>query len=311
MMTYVGVEIGGTKTQLMAGDAEGRVLERRRFEVDRGLGAEGIRGCLAAEVPRMVREFGAVGVGVGYGGPVDWRTGRIAKSFHVSGWDGFPLGEWLAEMCGVEVWVDNDANVACLGEAVFGAGRGCDSVAWVNMGSGVGGGLVRGGRIFHGQVPGEMEIGHLRLDVSGRIVEDVCSGWALDRRVREEVALRPDGVLALAVSKRGVSGGEAGCLAGAIEGGCERAAAIVEEAMQGLAFALSHVVHLVHPEVIVVGGGVSQMGELVLGPLRRALSDFLMEPFRPGPRVIAVGLGTESVTFGGLALASMRGRITG
>ena len=308
-MIYVGVEIGGTKTQLMAGDDEGRVLERRRFEVERELGAEGIRGCLEAEVPRLVREFGAVGVGVGYGGPVDWRTGRIAKSFHVSGWDGFPLGDWLSELCGVAVAVDNDANVACLGEAVFGAGRGVDSVAWVNMGSGVGGGLVRGGRIFHGQVPGEMEIGHLRLDVSGRIVEDVCSGWALDCRVREEAALRPDGILASGVLERGVRGGEAGCLAGAISAGCERARAIVEEAMCGLAFALSHVVHLVHPELIVVGGGVSQMGEIVLEPLRRKLPGFLMEPFRPGPRVVGVGLGTESVTFGGLALAAMRGRI--
>lgn len=311
-MTYVGVEIGGTKTQLMAGDEEGRVLERRRFEVDRERGAGGIRDCLAVEVPRLVRELGARAVGVGYGGPVDWRTGRIAKSFHVSGWDGFPLGEWLGGLCGVEVVVDNDANVACLGEAVFGAGRGCDSVAWVNMGSGVGGGLVRGGRIFHGQVPGEMEIGHLRLDVSGRIVEDVCSGWALDRRVREEVALRPDGLMAAALSERGGSlGGEAGCLAEAIELGCERATAIVEDAMRCMAFALSHVVHLVHPEVMVVGGGVSQMGALVLEPLRSALPGFLMEPFRPGPRVVGVGLGTESVTFGGLALASMRGRIEG
>ncbi|MEY5016866.1 MAG: hypothetical protein RIS92_3224 [Verrucomicrobiota bacterium] len=308
-MIYVGVEIGGTKTQLMAGDDEGRVLERRRFEVERELGAEGIRGCLEAEVPRLVRDFGAVGVGVGYGGPVDWRTGRIAKSFHVSGWDGFPLGDWLSELCGVAAAVDNDANVACLGEAVFGAGRGVDSVAWVNMGSGVGGGLVRGGRIFHGQVPGEMEIGHLRLDVSGRIVEDICSGWALDRQVREEVAFRPDSILASVVLKRGGNGGEAGCLAGAVAAGCLRAKAIVEEAMRGLAFALSHVVHLVHPELIVVGGGVSQMGEIVLEPLRRKLPGFLMEPFRPGPRVVGVGLGTESVTFGGLALAAMRGRI--
>ncbi len=121
--------------------------------------------------------------------------------------------------------------------------------------------------------------------------------------------MRPEGLLAAAVAGRGVVGGEAGCLAGAVESGCGRAVAIVEEAMRGLAFALSHVVHLVHPEVIVVGGGVSQMGEAVLGPLRRLLPGFLMEPFRPGPRVVGVGLGTESVTFGGLALASMRGRI--
>ncbi len=311
-MNWIGIEIGGTKTQVLVGDGVGAVSSRSKFEVDRERGALGIRECLAGAVPDLVREYGAAGIGVGYGGPVDWRTGRIARSFHVSGWDGFPLGEWLSELSGVPVWVDNDANVACLGEATFGAGKGFDSVAWVNMGSGVGGGLVRAGEIFHGKTPGEMEIGHLRLDPTGRIVEDACSGWALDRKVREWIRREPSGVLARLVVERGLlGGGEAACLPAAVAAGCGEAERILDEAMSTMAFALSHVVHLIHPEVIVVGGGVSQMGELVLGRLRSRLPGFLMEPFRPGPEVRGVGLGTESVTFGGLALAAFRGRILG
>ncbi len=304
-MNFLAIEIGGTKTQLYAGTDAGEILDRRRFAVRREAGGEGIREDLASALPEMIAQWQPAAIGVGYGGPVDWRTGRIVKSHHVAGWDGFPFGEWLAQRAGVPVFVENDANVACLGEALHGAGRGCDPVFWVNIGSGVGGGLVSGGRLYHGAVPGEVEIGHVRLERDGTIVEDRCSGWGVDRAIRAEVAANPATMLAQVVAAH-PPGGEAKHLAPALAKRCPAAAKVLRYAMGELAFALSHAVHLLHPEIIVVGGGMSLLGEPLRALLAEHLPGFLMDAFRPGPRVALAALREDAVPVGALALAAQR-----
>ncbi|MFM7815860.1 MAG: ROK family protein, partial [Verrucomicrobiota bacterium] len=192
-MTALGIEIGGTKLQLVAGTHDGRLLERRRLQVDQTSGGEGIRAELAHHLPALIQTHNPIGIGVGFGGPVDHRTGRIACSHQIQGWHQFELGQWLHGLTRLPVAIDNDANVAALGEARHGAGIHHDPVLWINMGSGVGGGLVVGRRIYHGAIPGEAELGHLRLDKSGTIVEERCSGWAVDQRIRDAVLLHPEG----------------------------------------------------------------------------------------------------------------------
>jgi glucokinase len=302
-MNLISIEIGGSKLQIFAGTESGHVLERCRFTVDRGSGGEGIRERIASALPVLIKRWSAQAIGVGYGGPVNWKTGRIKCSHHVEGWNNFPLGDWLTESTDLPAVVENDANVAALGEALFGAGIGMSPVAWVNCGSGVGGGLVVDGRLYHGAVPGEMEIGHLRLDPSGTIVEDRCSGWALDRAVRAVVAEQPDSILAREVRAAGFSSGEARAITAALNQSCPVADRVLTAAMNDLAFALSHVVQLTHPEIIVVGGGLHLIGE----PLRKRIADALprwvMKAFGT-PRVELAKLGEDSVPIGGLALAA-------
>lgn len=301
-MHCLGIEIGGTKLQLVAGTAAGGIVDRRRFTVDSAAGGQGIRDRIASALPDLIARHRPEAIGVGFGGPVDWRTGRIKCSHQVPGWHDFPLGEWLAEQARIPVRVDNDANVAALGEALHGAGRGLDPVFWINMGSGVGGGLVTGGRIFHGAVPGECEIGHVRLDKSGLVVEERCSGWAVDRRIREAALLDPHGPLGRRVE--GMHGGEARHLAAALADGDPAAQAIVSELADNLGFALSHVVHLLHPSVIVVGGGLSLVGEPLRAAMAESLPRHVMDAFRPGPPVVLAALREDAVPVGALALAA-------
>ncbi len=108
----LAIEIGGTKLQLVVGTREGLIVERRRFTVEGERGAEGIRECIAAALPELVKQWTPQAIGVGYGGPVNWRTGRIVKSYHLSGWNDFPLAEWLRDLSGLPVFVENDGNVA-------------------------------------------------------------------------------------------------------------------------------------------------------------------------------------------------------
>lgn len=297
----VGIEIGGSKLQIVLGTALGQIRERFRFSVDPAQGAEALRGHIERTLREVRDPYRLTTIGVGFGGPVDWRTGRICCSHHVPGWSEFPLGEWLAKLGGVPVHVDNDANVAALGEAVLGAGDGRDPVFYTTLGSGVGGGLVVQGRIYHGASPGEAEIGHVRLDRMGATVESRCAGWSVDRKIRALNVQQPRGVLARLAS--GPAGGEARFLRAALEAHDADAEAIVRETGEDLAFGLSHVTHLFHPQVIVLGGGLSLVGEALRAAVATALPAFVMEAFQPGPEVRLARLGEDAVPTGALLLA--------
>jgi glucokinase len=200
--------------------------------------------------------------------------------------------------------VENDANTAALGEAMCGAGAGddADPLFYVTLGSGVGGGLVAGGRIFHGASPGEAEFGHVRLDRDGATVETRCSGWAVDARIRRLREEEPNSLLARNLPS--APGGEAKLLAPALAAGDPAAGRVVREVAADLAFALSHAVHLFHPKIIVLGGGLSLVGD----PLRTAVAAHLplhlMEAFLPGPDVRLAALGEDAVPVGALCLAA-------
>jgi len=299
--SYLGIEIGGTKLQLVAGDATARITARVRRDVDKARGGSGIREQIQAALPELLRSTQPAAVGVGFGGPVDAATGHICCSHQIEGWSEFPLGDWLRGLTGLPVRVDNDANTAALGEARCGAGVGSNPVFYVTLGSGVGGGLVVEGRVYHGAKPGEAEIGHVRLDRSGVIVEERCSGWAVDRKIRAACDNEPQSALARLAA--GMNSGQARALAPALAQGDALAARILGEVADDLAFGLSHVTQLMHPEVIVLGGGLSLVGEPLRAAVATALPRYVMEAFAPGPRVVLASLGEDAVPVGALLMA--------
>ena len=299
--TFLGIEIGGTKLQVVVGDESGTILARERFVVDRAKKSRGIRRQLESAFDRLLAKWRPVAIGVGFGGPVDWRRGIIARSHHVEGWAGVELGQWIRSATRLPVRVDNDANVAALGEASRGAGVGFNPVFYVTLGSGVGGGLVVDGRIYHGATPGESELGHVRLERDGTKVEDRCSGWAVDAKIRRLKEAGDRGALCGAIGK--ARGGESKHLAQALKEGDPAAQTILTETAEDLAFGLSHVVHLFHPEVIVLGGGLSLVGEPLRAAVASALPRFLMGVFQPGPEVRLAALGEDAIPVGALLLA--------
>ncbi len=301
--SLVGIEIGGTKLQIVTGNADCKILSRHRLAVDRAQGGDGIRQQIEATLAQILPQTKIAAVGVGFGGPVDWRTGKICKSHHIEGWTGFDLGEWLAGLTGAPVFVDNDANVAALGEAFHGAGRGANPVFYVTLGSGVGGGLVADGRIYHGAQPGEAEIGHVRLDRSGVILESRCSGWSVDARIRALKETNASSALCRLMT--GPPGGEARHLPAALKENDAAALQILRETAADLAFGLSHVTQLFHPEIVVLGGGLTNIGEPLRAAVEQALRPWVMEAFAPGPRVVLAGLSEDVVPVGALQLARM------
>ncbi|HZY40075.1 MAG TPA: ROK family protein [Mucilaginibacter sp.] len=297
---YLGIEIGGTKLQLVIGDENARILQRFRFVVDRHAGAGKIRQ-LIAETLTSVDINNLTAIGVGYGGPIDRATGTVLASYQIGGWPGFPLKDWLGDLTGLPVVVDNDANAAAFGEALLGAGKDYDNVFYITLGSGVGSGIVLNKTIYHGAFPGEAEMGHVRLDKNGRTVESCCSGWAVDRKIRDAVAARPGSQLAGLV--RTGDGPEAKWLGEAVRLNDRDAVKILDETCDDLAFGISHAAHLVHPEVIILGGGLSLTGESLRNLVAQKLSGYLMDVFQPGPPVQLSALKEDAVPVGALLLA--------
>jgi len=296
----LGLEVGGTKLQLVAGASPRHILFRQRITVERGWGASAI----CEQIKAALNQWAGIrwrAAGVGFGGPVDWRSGRICCSHQVDGWKDLNIRSWLEELIDAPVAVENDANLAALAEARYGAGYDFNPVFYTNSGSGVGGGLIVDEQIYHGASPGEAEFGQLRLGPDGLTVEDHCSGWVVDRKIRELCNEEPLSELAEIVGLD--RGGEARHLAAALAAGNKSAKKIVDETASVLAFALSHVVHLFHPQVIVLGGGLALIGEAWRASVAQGLPGHLVAVFRPGPKVRLAALGEDVVPCGALTLA--------
>ena len=154
--------------------------------------------------------------------------------------------------------------------------------------------------IYHGVAPGEVEVGHLRLDPDGTTVEDRCSGWAIDRAIRSAIAGAPSCTLASLIGDE--QGGEAKHFAAALAQNDPIAQSILDTLTRDLAFALSHVTHLFHPQVITLGGGLARVGE----PLRQGIADtlpeILMEIYGNGPQIKITELAEDAVPVGALLL---------
>jgi glucokinase len=314
---FLGIEIGGTKLQLGLGPDDGRLRGLWRGTVDVAAGPDGIRRQICAAVPELLAQAGVArgdlrGVGVGFGGPVDDATKTVIVSHQIEGWNDFPLGEWVAEVVGLPAALGNDADVAGLAEALHGAGKGLSPIFYVTIGSGIGGGLVIDGEIYRGVGKGAAEIGHLRFPQADRHLgqsvhplEYYASGWGIGQQVRQA---RERGSHMEAMEKlAGERPITAAIVGQAAEQGDAMAQRILEDALQALAEGLCHVIALLCPRRLVLGGGVSLMGEtLFFAPLRRMVAERVFRPFEGLTDIVPAALGEEVVVHGAIALARKR-----
>ncbi|MFO0876625.1 MAG: ROK family protein [Gemmataceae bacterium] len=305
-MNYLAIEIGGTKLQLGVGPDDGRLRALWRSDVVVAHGAAGIRQQIMDALPVLLRRAGLrsadlIGVGIGFGGPTDDATQTVIRSHHVAGWDNFPLVEWVRQTLHLPAVLGNDADVAGLGEAIHGAARGMSPVFYITLGSGIGGGFILDGTIYRGVGRGAAEIGHLRfpfLDGKRRILEHIASGWGI-ARVASELArsvfagrtvLNPDALTAVQVACAAREGDA-----------CAQEAMRV--AIDYLAEAVCQVIALLCPQRIVIGGGVSLLGDQLFDPLRAAVAEKVFQPFAGLTDIVHAALGEEVVLHGAIALA--------
>ena len=275
-----GVDIGGTNLRAgMVPFAGGEPAVVMSGSTRAGEGA----GRVVARVAGMIRaameavgagDGGVAGVGVGVPGPLDRERGIVIQTPNL-GWREVPLRDMVAHRLGLPVAVDNDANCAAYGEWWLGAGRGADRLIGLTLGTGIGGGIVLGGEIYHGASDAAGEAGHMSVHLDGRrcacgsrgCVEAYASGPAIAARAIEGLGAAGDTSLASLVAEDAdLITAEAVCDAAAAGDGY--ASRILEETARILAVAVANLVHLFNPDVVVIGGGVAAAGDLIFSPLR-------------------------------------------
>jgi glucokinase len=308
-MLTAGVDIGGTKLLAVAATEKGEIIAQRRQPT--AAGPDAILGAIAGVVTDLVAaEPGIAAVGVGLPGLVDL-DGFVHYAPNLPGFVGVAAREILAATCAVPVVVDNDANVAALGEVLHGAGRGRREVLVVTLGTGIGGGLVINGEVHRGGYGLAAEIGHFTVDPDGPPCacgarghwEAIASGSALGRRAREWAARgdAPDVLARADGNVEAVTGHEVGESAAA---GDADALAILTEHAGAVALGLGGLVNILDPELIVISGGLVELGEALLGPLRAALPEYVeAADRRPIADVVAAALGEHAGAVGAAALA--------
>ena len=310
----LGLEIGGTKLQAALGTYDGAILERERGDAPAGAGAEQILAWFEERVPGLIaraEDDGKTvgGIGVGFGGPVESAAGRVLLSHQVEGWRDFPLQKWCESKFDLPTHIANDANAAGWAEYSCGAGKGTRTFCYMNVGSGIGGALVIDGRLHDGQGLGAFEIGHTYVaDPTAKVpgeslkLEQLYSGWSVERRLRSGPPLEKGTEL-----HRLCEGGEeritCALLARAADAGDSYALSAVEEIARGLGLAIANCITLVHPERFALGGGVSRMGDVLLGPLRTFVNGHVIDTFRGTCEILPAALGEDVVLVGALLLA--------
>jgi glucokinase len=306
----IGIEIGGTKIQVGVGYSNGKLLPKGivRKKVIRENGASGIRDDIVAMVERLLKSkhlvFSDINkIGIGFGGILDSGRGVILKSYQINGWNNFPLKDWAEIRWKKPVFIQNDASTAGLAESLHGAGRRYTRVFYMTIGSGVGGGWILNGKIDQGQGLGVAEIGHTWIPdpESGMPteLEQICSGWSIGKRAQQKASKEKSLMKQLATN---VSQIDAEIVYSAATQGDKLANIILSQTCQGLGLAISNVIALLHPERVIIGGGVSFMGPLFWKQLRHEVRSRTIPFFAPSVDIVKAKLRKDVVVRGALCL---------
>ena len=316
--TYIiGVDLGGTNLVVGAMPADGsREIGVHSLPTQAKLGADAVvdRICAMVEtaIATTMRETGATraqfaGVGIGSPGPLDRDKGLVIVTPNL-GWTNFPLRDRVANQVGLTATLDNDANCATLGEWWLGAARGARNVVGFTLGTGIGGGLILDGKLYHGASDVAGEIGHMTIESAGRrckcgnygCLEAYASGPAIAERAREALAGGEPSSLGE------LCGGDLGTLTAATvylasKNGDTVAGDVVRETARILGVGVANMLNVFNPDVVVLAGGVAQAGDSLFVPLRAEVSRRAFKPAVDACRIVPGALGGSAGMVGAVA----------
>jgi len=312
--SVIGIDIGGTKLTAALADTAGAVGEMLRRRTEPGWTAQENLRALSGMTQELLDKARARGlvvaaIGVGFGGPVDPIAGVIHRSHHVPGWEGVGLKAWFEEQFGLPTIVDNDANAGGLGELYYGAARGRSDVLYVNIGTGIGGAVIIGGRLHHGVVGMAGEIGHCIVLPGGPVctcgkqgcLEALCAGPGIARRAQQARRGQPDQPSVLRGRPAEEVTSEA-VFAAAREGDV-LAQGIVDDTARFLGIGIGNALNLINSEMVILGGGVGEVGDILLRPVREQVKEAALGRAAEA-EVVSAQLGHDAGVMGAVALAA-------
>jgi glucokinase len=312
MTLTIGIDIGGTKVAGGVVDGDGRIVAKTRRETP-GQDPHQIADVIAEVVAELRAEHDVAGVGIGAAGFVDAECARVLFAPNLPGWRDEPLRDEVQQRVELPTVVENDANAAAWAEARFGAGRGMRDLVVLTVGTGIGGGIVLGGEIYRGAFGVGAEMGHMEVVRDGLECgcgqhgcwEQYATGRALGRVARRLAEEQPERGAAL----REASGAGLHDLTGvevttAAQGGDPLAVQAFTEVGDWLGHGMASLASLLDPAVFVVGGGVSEAGDLLIEPAKAAFQARLSgSAYRPIAEIRVAELGNDAGLVGAADLA--------
>jgi len=291
-MYTIGVDLGATFVKMGLVDGKGNIYFKRKIETPLNAKKSPLIYTIVSNIKDIIMASGkkAAGVGIGVPGPVDSKKGIVHYFPNIKGWKEAPLKSMLEKRLGLRVELDNDVNAMTLGEFVFGSGKGCNNLVCLTLGTGVGGGIIIDGKLYRGGSMLAGEIGHMPINETGP--ECNCGGIAcLERYVGNRYILER--------AKKAFGGNiTLEALTGFAKSGDKKAIAIWADVAEKLGVALTGVVNLLNPDKIVIGGGVSMAGGLILGPLRKQIKARAMKGHARHVKISLAGLGNDAGIIG-------------
>lgn len=310
----IGIDLGGTYTKLALVDTSGRISRRAKLSTAAYKTRAELVSAIISEVRSVMEKAhlspnALLGVGIGVPGLVDFDRGLVHALTNVPGWKNTPLKRMLEAKLKIPVLVDNDVNVMALGECRFGAGKGAKDLICVTLGTGVGGGIIIGGRLYRGCTFSAGEVGHMPLKEEGLSCN--CGGYGCleryvgNRYIAEEI-------------KGKIRGGSRTAIKGLVDGDLSAITPeiISKAALKGdrlsidfwdtvgtrIGVTLAGIVNLLNPERIIIGGGVAEAGEPLFRSIRKTVKERALPVPRRAVKILRARLGNEAGVIGAAAL---------
>ena len=315
----IGVDMGGTKILSAVIDAEGNILGTAKVSTKAGRGAVAVIDRIATCIQKAVDKSGVdaasiQAVGIGAPGPLDPATGVVIFAPNL-GWRDVPLKTELEARTGFPTFVDNDVNVGTLGEHVFGAGRGIQNVVGIFVGTGIGGGIILQGELFHGASKTAGEIGHIIVKAGGPrcgcgtrgCLEAIASRTAMTKQFRKAILKKGKKSVLSELTGGDLSAIRSGVLAKAVRLNDALTLKVLKKVTKYLGIGIGSIVNFLNPEMIVLGGGVVEaLDDTFLDGIRAATKKYSLPNTLDGVQIVRAELGDNSGILGAAALARQR-----
>ena len=315
----IAVDMGGTKILAAVVNAEGDILGTAKIPTKADKGAavviDRIASCIQKAVDKSrVARASIQAVGIGAPGPLDPGTGIVLFAPNL-GWTDVPLKTELENRVGLPTFVDNDVNVGTLGEHAFGAGKGMSTLVGIFVGTGIGGGIIMDGELFHGASQTAGEIGHIIVKAGGPrcgcgtrgCLEALASRTAITRQLQKAIVKKGKKSILPELTGGDLKLIRSGALAKALRSNDKLTMKVFKKATKYLGVGIASIVNFLNPEMIVLGGGVVEaLDDSFLDDIAAVVADYSLPNTLSGVRIVKAQLGDDAGILGAAALARQR-----
>jgi glucokinase len=310
----IGIDLGGTKISGAISDLKGNILSQYTTPTLAQDGEEAVLNRIIEVIQKVMSDTNKSSdeikaIGIGSPGPLDAKKGIIITTPNLP-FKNFALVEPIQKKFGIHTYLDNDANVAAIGEYLFGAGKGTKNMVFVTVSTGIGGGAIINGYIYRGNTSNALEVGHTTLVEDGPrcncgnygCAEALASGTAIGKRAKEAIE---NGAKTSLTNYDKVTSYEVFVEA---KKGDKVAADIIDKCLNYLGICIANIVNTFDPEMVIIGGGVSKAGDIVFDKVKEVVNKRAFKAIAESCKIVPAGLGTDAGVIGAVALALLESK---